>query len=76
MPWLTYWIKRFFAMLKGWRTMLVNLILSILPILQLTELMAIMPDKYLPYYALVMALANMWMRKITTTPLGQSKKDQ
>lgn len=61
------------ARLKGWRTMIVNAALSVLPVLQLTEVAQVMPDDWLGWYALIMALINMYMRKITTTPMGKSK---
>ena len=57
--------------LKGWRTWIVNLLAIILPILELTELQHVLPDGWMPWYALSLALLNMYMRKITTSPLGK-----
>jgi len=66
--------------LKGWRTVLVNLLFAMLPLFEvvvqvanLTEFEALVPTQYLPYYALAVVLANMWLRRITTTPLGKSQ---
>lgn len=66
--------------LKGWRTWIVNGLFAILPFIEvvvqvanLTEFKNIVPPQYLPYYALAVVLANMWMRKITSTPLGKSQ---
>jgi hypothetical protein len=57
--------------LKGYRTLLINVFMSILPILSLTEFKAIIPTEYMPYYALGMVLANMGLRYLTTTPVGK-----
>lgn len=57
--------------LKGWRTIVINTLLSILPILELTEFRGLIPSEYLPVYALAVAVINVWLRTNTTTPLGQ-----
>lgn len=63
--------------LKGWRTVLSNIALSIplvLEILSITlvpEWRGILPPEYLPYYALTVALVNVWLRYLTTTPVGR-----
>ena len=57
--------------LKGWRTIAANMLLAVLPVLELTELAAVLPPDWLPWYALVVALVNMWLRSITTSPLGR-----
>lgn len=59
-------------MFKGFKTYIINGLLSILPILELTELVAIMPEGWHMYYSLGMVLINMWLRTVTTTPPGQS----
>ncbi|MEM8713533.1 MAG: hypothetical protein AAGG01_21525 [Planctomycetota bacterium] len=60
-------------MLKGYRTMILNALASVLPVLELTEWYAVLPDGWVPYYVLALALLNMWMRSITTTPVGQNR---
>ncbi len=64
-------MKTLLINLKGWRTLILNVLLSILPILQLTELRGVIPVEYLPWYALVVAVLNIWMRALTSTSLGQ-----
>ena len=58
-------------MLKGWRTIAFNVLAAVLPIVELTELRAVMPDAWLPWYALGVALANMALRYVTTGPVGR-----
>ena len=58
------------SLLKGSRTFAANALMSILPILSLTEFQDVLPEGFLPWYALGMVLANMLLRAITTTPLG------
>lgn len=60
-------------MLKGYRTIILNALASVLPVLELTEWYAVLPDDWVPYYVLALALLNMWMRSITTTPVGQNR---
>ena len=57
--------------LKGWRTIAFNTFASVIPFLQLGEVAAIIPSAYMPYYALGLVLANILLRKATTTPMGQ-----
>ena len=66
--------------LKGWRTWIVNGLFAILPLFEvvvqvanLPEFKNVIPAQYLPYYALALVLANMWLRKITSTALGKSQ---
>ncbi len=46
---------------------------AVIPILQLNEVAVIIPDEYMDYYTLGLVLATMWMRKKTTTALGNSE---
>jgi hypothetical protein len=57
--------------LKGYRTVLVNTLLTIMPILEMTELLSVLPDGWQNWYAIAMAVINLWLRSITTTPLGK-----
>ncbi len=59
--------------LKGWRTVITNLLMSIMPVLELTEAIQVLPVGWQPWYALGVALVNMWLRSITTSPLGQKQ---
>lgn len=56
--------------LKGWRTIIFNGLFTVVPILELTEFRAVLPSAWLPWYALGIVLANMFLRKITTTRMG------
>tara|TARA_B110000503_G_scaffold13555_1_gene18415 strand:- start:567 stop:755 length:189 start_codon:yes stop_codon:yes gene_type:complete len=58
-------------MLKGWKTVAFNVLAAVVPILELTELKGIVPEEYLPFYALVVALGNVYLRSITTTAIGK-----
>jgi len=57
--------------LKGYRTLLINFALAIMPILQLTEFAAIIPPAWVPWYALIVVLINMWLRTISDTKVGK-----
>jgi hypothetical protein len=64
MKWLTH-------KLKGWRTIVANAVFAIVPVLELAEVRDVVPDDWLPWYSLFVVLANMYLRKITTTPVGK-----
>lgn len=59
--------------LKGYRTILVNALLMVMPILEMTELLYILPEGWQNYYAVLMAIVNLWLRSITTTPMGKNQ---
>ena len=69
-------------MLKGYRTIIFNAgaalvaaIIAALPaivqVLSMPELAAIIPRAWMPYFGLFVALGNLWLRSITTTPVGK-----
>ena len=58
-------------MLKGWKTVAFNVLAAIVPILELTEMKGIVPEEYLPFYALAVAMGNVYLRSVTTTPMGK-----
>jgi len=65
-------------MFKGWRTIIINVLLSILPLIEVVgtllnmpEMRGVIPPEYLPWYGLAVAIINMILRKLTTTPLGK-----
>lgn len=60
-------------MFKGYKTIAANMAMGVIPILGLTEVAAIIPEEYMNYYMLFMVLANMWLRKLTTTPIGKGE---
>ena len=57
--------------MKGYRTLLVNILALVLPVLEMTEITSAVPDEFLPYYAILLATANVILRLMTTTPVGQ-----
>ena len=58
-------------MFKGWKTVVFNVLAAIVPILELTEMRDVVPEQYLPFYALAVAMGNVYLRSITTTPMGK-----
>jgi hypothetical protein len=58
--------------MKGYRTIIANILFAILPIIELTEFRNVLPPDWLPYYALGVVLANMALRYITSTPVGRA----
>ena len=58
-------------MFKGWKTVAFNVLAAVVPILELTELKGLVPADYLPFYALAVALGNVYLRSITTTAIGK-----
>jgi hypothetical protein len=57
--------------LKGYRTMAVNTLLMVMPILEMSELLSVLPEGWQNWYAIAMAVINLWLRSITTTPVGK-----
>ena len=57
--------------MKGWRTIsFTGVILAAVSVMSLPELHAVLPDSALRWVVLVVALGNMWLRYMTTTPIG------
>ena len=59
------------------RTIVINIIaalpaiaLAVMPFLGLPEVAALVPAEYVAIYTLVLALGNLYLRKITTGPVG------
>jgi hypothetical protein len=70
--------------LKGYRTLIINSVAGVLAALELAlphlldvlgmpELRGILPPGWLPYYALALAILNIWLRTITTAPIGREE---
>lgn len=64
-------IKLQFAKFKGYRTVLINAALVAMPILEMSEVLDILPEGYEAPYAIFIAMINLYQRTITTTPIGQ-----
>jgi len=56
---------------KGWKTVTFNVLSSLVPLMELTELKSIVPVEYIHYYVLVIALINMLLRFVTSTAVGK-----
>jgi len=56
--------------MKGYRTIIFNVLASLLPIMDLTEVHNLIPETWLPWYAIAVAIGNVYLRSITTTPVG------
>ncbi|QDY70132.1 hypothetical protein [Qingshengfaniella alkalisoli] len=68
--------------MKGYRTLLFNgaaggllgldmTLEAALGAVMLPEVQGVLPESWLPWYALIVALGNMWLRTKTDTPVGR-----
>lgn len=57
--------------IKGWRTIAFNVLSALVPIVTLSEWNAVFPPEWLPYWLLLVAVTNVYLRSITTTPVGR-----
>jgi hypothetical protein len=64
-------MDRITSKFKGYRTWFSNAAMACMPILEMTEVIDILPDEYTSIYAIVIAAVNLYLRSITTTPLGK-----
>jgi hypothetical protein len=71
---------------KGWWTVAVNTLAAaplafdatmplLVNILGMPEVQALIPVGLAPYYALMLAAVNIWLRSITDTPVGKAAHD-
>lgn len=59
--------------MKGWRTLAFNFFVGLVPILSMTEVIDIIPTDYLNTYMIAVAVANVVLRVVTTTPVGSKE---
>ena len=66
--------------LKGWRTVALNVVASVplileavLAVVSVPEFAGVLPEGWLPWYALGLAIGNLALRSVTTTPMGRSE---
>lgn len=70
--------------LKGYRTVIFNALAAvvvivlelapvIMPLLGMAEVQALIPDAWLAWYLLAVALGNMALRAVTDTPVGKDR---
>lgn len=57
--------------LKGYRTIILNLIAALLPLVQEFGLGDLIPQKYMIWYVLGIIALNLVLRMATTTPVGK-----
>lgn len=58
--------------LKDYRTFVVNILLTVMPVLEMSEILDVLPKGYEAKYAIMIPLVNLYLRTITTTPIGRS----
>lgn len=64
--------------MKGFRTLIFNTAIAVLPVLGETlafldvfDWKTILPPEYAGWFILAIGLLNIWLRMITTTPVGE-----
>jgi len=57
--------------MKGYRTLIFNLLAAILPVLQAADLTAVLSPQGIAAYGVATAVANIGLRALTTTPVGK-----
>lgn len=61
------------TLLKGWRTIVFNILSGALLIMSLPEFVAVLPPEWASWIALANVVGNMALRGMTTTPIGRSR---
>lgn len=62
-----------FDFLKGWRTVGFAGLTALIAFLSMPEFQAVVPKEYLPWVLLAVAMGNIFLRWITTTPMGRKE---
>ena len=57
--------------MKGWRTILLNLAIAIFGVLEAADWTTVLGSDQAGWLVTIVALANMALRSMTTTPLGE-----
>lgn len=65
--------KKLQKKLKGWKTVILNLLATVLPILELSAWHDILPVGFLSWYIIFVALVNIWVRSFTNSPIGRKR---
>ena len=71
LKWINDRFDHFTAWVRGWRTTIFNILAAVIPIAQMTEVIHVIPQQYMDWYMLAVALGNMYLRYRTTTPIGR-----
>lgn len=59
------------TMLKGWRTLAFNALALVVMLADMREVVDAIPSDMEPWFALAVAVANIGLRYVTTTPVGR-----
>lgn len=57
--------------MKGWRTIIFNLLVAIFGALEAFRWIDIVPAEWVPIVIAAVGLINVWLRKVTNTPVGK-----
>lgn len=66
-------IKEFLKWMRGWRTMIVAVILGSIDTLEALDLAPIIPDKFKPWWMVLHPIIFAYLRFISTTPVGSKE---
>ncbi len=61
------------SIIKGWNTILFNLLVAIFGVLEATDWTDILPAEYQGYFLLAVGAVNMFLRARTNTPIGSKE---
>ena len=56
---------------KGWKTIIFNSVIAIFGVLEATSWVDVIGEQWGGIVLLAIGLIGVWLRKITTTPVGQ-----
>lgn len=62
----------FWEKAKGYRTLAFNLLTGGLAFLEVTDVSALIPDRYEAVFTIFVAVGNFWLRTQTTTAVGKA----
>lgn len=60
-------------MLKGWRTLLVGVLIAGLGAIQAADLVTVIPEQYTGFVIAGIGALIVWLRSITNTPILENK---
>lgn len=60
-------------MLKGWKTIVVNVLSAVASVLEMTGVTDMLPEAYHIHYVVALSVVNVLLRLITTTPVGRAE---
>lgn len=64
-------VKKAAKATKGWRTLIVNLAFVVIGLIQFFHATEAIPKKWAGSVILLVSFANIYLRTITTTPIGK-----